>query len=314
MPEQNSSISSFKQFLMYIMLPLLLITGTAGMVFVYVFEKKVIFGSDICGAYKVNRILNETHSTEIPIFGSSRAEGGYIPDSLGSNYFNYGLSGTTYDVTLFFLEEECKKKKSTPWIILNLDLYGLKYQLGDLANYVPNAGNETVKKLLGGSYVPYYSVPIVKYFGLYETYLRDYLNNRMQLTKLTNKGAAVEKNVLAEKEFQQLVAERRNASAKFECDSILETKLTGIIKAHPERKFVFVVAPYHQSYFERFYDQPKADEFFGMLRSFPNVRLLDFSKTTMADSLFFNTTHINYKGAIAFNHVLKDSLAAIGVN
>src|SRR6185437_1473174 len=122
MPERNLSISSFKRFLLRILLPFAGIISLAGLVFTYVFEQKIILNSQIVGAFKVNRIMKETHPDEIPIFGSSRAEGGFIPDSLGSNYFTYGLSGSKYDVTLFFLEEECKKKKNNPWILLNVDL------------------------------------------------------------------------------------------------------------------------------------------------------------------------------------------------
>ena len=112
MEKQNLYTSNFKEYLYRILLPLLLIVGCAGFIFSYFFEEKIIYKSQNGGAYKVNRILKETHPDEIPIFGSSRAEGGIIPDSLGSNYFNYGLSGSKYDVTLFFLEEECKKVKN----------------------------------------------------------------------------------------------------------------------------------------------------------------------------------------------------------
>jgi hypothetical protein len=314
MPEQNSSISNFKRFLLKVLLPLILVLSVAGMAFAWYFENKIIFGSQICGAYKVNRILHEVHPDEIPIFGSSRAEGGYIPDSLGGNYFNYGLSGATYDVTLFFLQEECKKHKNTPWVLLNFDLYGLKYQLGDIANYIPNASNPDVRALLRDNYTSYYRIPVLKYYGRYETYFRDYVNNKMQLTKFTNKGASVEKNILTQKEFAQRVMERRNAIEYFRNDSTLEKKLISIIEAHPERMFLFVIAPYHNSYFEHFADEPKEKAFCNYLQSFKNVRLLDFGRMNLPDSMFFNTTHINLKGAIVFNRVLKDSLTAMGVH
>src|SRR4051812_1211544 len=106
MPEQNSSTSSFKQFLLRMLLPLIFILSGAGLLFNYFFEKVIILNSELCGVYKINRIISETHPNEIPIFGSSRAEYGLFPDSLGHDFFNYGLSATQYDVTLFFLEQE----------------------------------------------------------------------------------------------------------------------------------------------------------------------------------------------------------------
>lgn len=314
MPEQNSSISNFKHFLARILLPLLLAVAGVGMVFTYFFEKKIIFGSQICGAYKVNRILRETHPDEIPIFGSSRAEGGYIPDSLGTDYFNYGLSGATYDVTLFFLEEECKKHKNRPWIILNLDLYGLKYQLGDVANYIPNAGNREVRALLGDNYSPYFSIPVIKYYGRYETYFRDYVNNKVELTKFTDKGASVEKDVLPQEEFNKMVEGRRKAKSIFRNDSTLEKKLVGLIQSHPEREFIFVIAPYHSSCYENFKGGPAEQAFCDYLKSFKNVRLYDFGRMSLPDSMFLNTTHVNLEGAIAFDRVLRDTLTALGVH
>ena len=314
MPEQNSSISSFSRFFFKILLPLVLIISASGLLFNYLFEKRVILKSDICGAYKVNRIITETYPNEIPIFGSSRAAYGFIPDSLGGNYFNYGLAGTNYDVTLFFLEHECKKSKTTPWIILNFDLDGLTYSLGDVSNYILNASDPGVRQLLGTEYKSYFRIPFVKYFGRYETYFRLLLSNRIELTKFTNKGASLEKNVLPQKEFNQLVVERKNSQATFKNDPVLQKRLIDVINAHPARTFVFVVSPYHSSYFERFANIGEARGFLASLSAMKNVKVFDFSHMNLPDSMFLNTTHINYKGAMVFNHQLRDSLASIGIH
>jgi hypothetical protein len=314
MPEQNSSISNFKQFLFRILFPLIILVSIAGIAFNYVFEKRIILNSQIGGAYKVNRIIKETHPEEIPIFGSSRADGGFIPDTLGANYFNYGLSGSKYDVTLFFLEEECKKKKHTPWIILNFDLDGLSYGLGNIANYIPNSNYAPIKELMGDKYSPYYAVPFIKYYGLYEKYTSDYVNNKVMLTKYADKGAAIERKVLTEKQFNELVEQRRNSPTTFKNDSILQQKLFNIIAAHPDRYFIFVVSPYHSSYFERYTNLPEATAFLNKLGAMKHVKVFDFSKMPLADSMFFNTSHTNYKGAAAFSLQLRDSLRSIGVD
>jgi hypothetical protein len=314
MQEQSSSISNFKLLLGRILLPLILIVGLVGLGFSYLFEKKIILNSEIVGAYKINRIIHETHTDEIPIFGSSRAEGCFIPDSLGGNYFNYGLSGSKYDATIFFLEEECRKKKNSRAIILNLDLEGLSYDIGDIANYVPNSGYGPVRALLGKKYSALFRIPFLKYYGLYEGYLRDYMNNKMHLTKFTNKGASIEKKALTEKQFNELVYQRRNAPTTIMNDSFLLQKMYGIIGAHPDRYFIFVVAPYHTSYFEKFINPGDVHLFLNKLSAMSNVKVFDFSKMPLTDSMFFNTTHVNYKGAVVFCHQLKDSLNKIGLN
>jgi hypothetical protein len=308
-----SSTSSFRRFLLRILLPLIAIISAAGLLFNYCFEHTLVRNNEGSGAYKVNRILKQTNPDEIPVFGSSRAEGCIIPDSLGPHFFNYGLSGTKYDVTLFFLEEECKKHKATPWILLNLDLDGLLRGAGDIANYIPNASYPPLKAIMGDDYKPYFQVPFIKYYGRYETYLRSYLNGRLELTKVINKGAAIEKNVLPPGQFDQLVTERRNTVTTFTCDSLLRQKLLNIVATNSHRKFMFIIAPYHGSFFDKFTNPADAARFIDDLKANPNVKVLDFSKLPLPDSMFLNTSHINFKGALVFNHLLRDSLNAAGV-
>ena len=313
MPQQNSSISNFKRFLLKILLPLIAIVSVGGGIINYFFEKKIVLKSEISGAYKVNRIINETHPEEIPIFGSSRAAYGIIPDSLGSNYFNYGLAGTQIDVALFFMQEECKKTKKSPWMIVNFDMEGAQCALGDIANYIVNTGNPDVKKLMGKEYKPYLSIPFIKYYGRFETFVRQYLNSNIELTKFTNKGAALEKNVLPQAEFDALVKEREKTETTFSNDSAVKERLLSTISKNANRKFLFVIAPYHPSYYVGYKNPGAAASFLDTLRSYNNVRIMDFGKMNMPDSLFLNTTHINLKGALVFNHALRDSLIAAGI-
>jgi len=312
MEKQNLSISSFKQFCIKILGPLLLVVSIVGLVFNYFFENQIILKSQISGAYKVNRIISETHPNEIPIFGSSRALMGLIPDSLGSDYFNYGINGTFYNVTLFFLEEECKKKKNRPWIILNLDPFGLGYGIGDVSSYVYNANNKEIKILLDSNYKPYFSVPFIKYFGRFDNYYRLLLSNKIELTKITNNGATFEKNPLPKQDFERLVKERNDAMPAYQMNPVIKEKLLNIITSHPDRNFLFVIAPYHPSC-------PMGDSiqslkvFCQELSSYKNVIVYDFSKLLPDDDMFFNISHINYKGAILFSRAFKDSLIALGI-
>jgi hypothetical protein len=307
MPGQNSSISNFKQFLLRILLPLMLLLSVGGWVCDVLFTRKMILNSELCGAYKVNRIINETYKDEIPIFGSSRAEYGLIPDSLGGHIFNYGLAGTGYDVTLFFVERECSKKKRTP-IIINLDLDGITAHTGDISNYIPNCTAPDIHTLLGDDDRAYFKIPFIRYFGRYENYMRLYLSNRIELTKFNNKGASLERNVLPASEFAALVKERQSTTTTFTIDTALSRRLFKVIAEHPERTFVFVIAPYHASYFANYSNMDVAYTLMASLKGHPNVRVFDDSHLALADSCFLNTTHINYKGALIYNTAIRDSL------
>lgn len=313
MPEQNSSISNFKRFLFRILLPAIAITGLAGLAFNYAFEHLIVMDGETSGAYKIRRIIKENHPDEIPIFGSSRAEGGYLPDSLGANFYNYGLSGSCADVTTFFMRQECKKKKNKPWIIVNIELNGIVRLYGNIANFIPNTGNKDIRTILGKDHRAYYRIPFLRYFGQYEFYLRDYLNNKMQLTKAVNKGAAIEKKNMPPEEFAALVVQRKKEGEVFDIDSTLLQEFTDVIASHPEREFILVVAPYHKSYYESYRTPAVAKAFFDLILSYPNTHVIDMGHLPLDDDMYFNTTHIRLNGAVVFCRALRDSLAAIGV-
>jgi len=310
MASQNSSISNFKLFCIKFLLPFLALFFLIGYAFQYVLEKTIILKSEINGAYKINRIINETHNDEIPMFGSSRMEGDFIPGILGSNYFNYGLAGTQDNVTLFFLNEEIKKNKTSP-IIINFDMDGLSYGNGDMANYLYNINNEGVQHIIGNDDRVHYHIPVVKYYGFYEGYFKDYLSNRVTLTKFTDKGASVEKNSLLPQAFNQAVALRKSYTTIFKNDEQLKKGFDYVFSHATKRKFIFVVAPYHSSNFIQYKNEGEAARYFAYLKTYKNVMVLDFSKKNYPDSLFFDTQHLNYNGAIKFSKALKDTLSKI---
>ena len=308
MTRQNLSIFSFKKFLFQLIIPFLFILILLGFIFNYFFEKKIILGAEISGSYKVNRIINQYNLDEIPFFGSSRAEGTFIPDSLVKNGFNYGMTGTKTNVLIFFLKEECKKKGKNGPIIINFDLDGLIYNLGEQSDYILNANYAPIKKLLDSNFKFIYNIPFLKYFGNFEILTKYYLNNKLNLTKFTNKGASIEKNELPKSKFDDLVKQRISNPEHFQADNKLLSEIVNIIRENHNRKFIFVINPYHSSYFKFYPNLIEAIKCLDNLRSFPNVVILDFSKINYPDNYFLNTTHLNLRGALDFNKILKDSL------
>jgi len=313
MSNQILSISSFKSFLLRVLLPFFVIISLVGFVFQLVFEKYIILNSNSCGAYKVNRLLTYNDPNETPIFGSSRAEFGFVPDTLGKDCFNYGLASTRYDVTTFFLEEECKKKRNKPYIIINYDYESLTYDIGDIANYLYNFDNKDVRELVGKNKKNYYNIPFIKYYGRYEVYFKFFLMDRRNPLKITDRGASLYKKDLRPDEFNALVEQRKKKPSEFLHDSALTQKLLRIIKNNPQRKFIFVVSPYHSSYFTIFEHYAEANKFLQELNAIPNVIFIDFGKKDYPDSMYLNTTHLNYKGAYKFSREIKDTLNKLGI-
>jgi hypothetical protein len=302
----NSKKSYIKRSILFIVLIFIL-----GWLFQYFFEKKIILTSPSSSAYKINRILNFTDENEVPIFGASRAEGTFVPDMLGKNFFNYGISGTRDNVLLFFLNEECKKKKKNPYILLTFEIEGYSNSLGDLDSYILNINNKDVKSLVDSNYHWYYGVPFIKYFGKYESFFKDYLNERMMLTKYKDKGATIEKDELTKEKFDYLVAERNNTIDEFKNDTLLKKKFIELFRQYPERKFIIIIPPYHPSYFTQFKNYADAENYLSYLSKFPNISILNYSHHFYPDNYYMNTSHLNYKGATVFNNMVKDTLQKI---
>jgi hypothetical protein len=280
-----------------------------GFFFSFIFEQSVIFKSQIGGASKVNKILSETIEGEIPIFGSSRAQGNFVPSILDDNCFNYGIDGAQANVWLFFLEEELKKNKNTP-ILINFDLLGLIYGHGAIGNYTPN-WNST-KDILVGKEELYYNIPFVRYYGQYESYLRDYINEKINLTKKTDNGGSFEKNTLVEAKFKELVKKRENTISSFDLNEELLFKFNKLINS-TSRSIVLVISPYHKSYFNKYENIEKADEYLISLSKIKNIKIIDLRNYIVEDRMFMNTTHLNYDGALVFSRKLKELLTTGGI-
>jgi hypothetical protein len=310
MPEESSSISNFRWFAFKLLLPVMLISVTAILVFCYWFENKIILGNPSCGAYKINRILTSVDPNEIPIIGSSRAETSFIPELLGKDFFNYGLEGTQENVMIFFMEQECLKKERTAPIIANIDLDGVNSKSGDLLNYLYNSRDPRVKPLMP-NYESYYAFPFVKYLGQFENYFRYYLNNRTQLTKYAKDGAFIEKIVLPKAMLDQLIEYRRTHQDEFRHEEALKTKFMETIKKNGHRQFIFAIPPYHSCFFSNYRNPEDAKAFINELRNLKNVKVFDFSNVIYPDSLFINTTHLNYNGAVRFTKEFRDSLRTL---
>lgn len=302
MGKQNSYIFSFSIFLLKISALVILI----GLVLNYTFENLIIFKGQTNGASKINKIISKTEESEIPIFGSSRAESSFVTSIIDKeNCFNYGISGAQSNVWLFFLDQELKKEKNTP-IIINFDLIGLVSSDGEIGNYIPN-WNVTEDMLIGkGEF--YYNVPFIKYYGQYERYLKSYISDKTNLTKYTDKGGSFEKNKLTKEKFQKLISKRLNTKTRFGLDEKLLHQFNKLINS-TRRTIILVISPYHKSYFNKFENIEAVDKYLSEMNSKENIEVIDLRSYIDEDALFYNTSHLNYEGAIKFTNELKEQLS-----
>ena len=116
----HSYISNFRKFILLN----LLIVALIGLIIDYLFLNQIILKTKSLPAYKYHRMLYENNENEIPIFGSSRAGGSYVPSLISQDVFNYGMDGSNFCSILFLLDKELDKNKESD-VIINFDLDGL---------------------------------------------------------------------------------------------------------------------------------------------------------------------------------------------
>ncbi len=311
------------RFLLRHLLPYLMVVALVCVGMDWGIRKYVIYRTPMHGASKINRAINGA-GDEIPIFGSSRALGSYIPDSLAPNAYNYGINGISFEVIDLFLKYETDRKEAKGPIIINFDFDMFRGGIGHPNNYIPHVGRPEFRKLLQDrdKMKLWYRIPGIRFFNSYDSYIKDYINAKVGLTKVVNKGASLEKNVIPEETFKKLVEQRReqpeawlpapDKEADFKkAQTSLDqhtAKLTGYFEARPDRDFFLVVAPYHWSYYESFQGMAEAQVWLDKMDERPNVEVVQVDGRTWPDSLFVNTTHINLKGARRFTPEVRKAV------
>jgi len=307
---QNLYISNFSKLLFKIIIPYFVVILIIGFIINYSFEKFIIFESEISGAYKVNRILNYTFEKETIIVGSSRARGGIVPEIVGNNVFNYGIDGTGYNYINFVLHKELNKRKKTP-IIIVLDYEWDKLGIGETQYYIPNSNNPFVSKLFKDRFSFYHYIPFFKYFGYYEENTKYFINNQINLSKYNNNGGSFELFKNPEHLFNMFVNDRQKSKLYFTGNNI--TVFDSLVKS-TKRDILIAILPYHKSYLESIVNENDIKNFKDSLLNYKNIKLFDYSKLELNDSLYFNTTHLNYDGAKHVSMKFRKDLDSLNIH
>ena len=131
---------------------------------------------------KMERLWQRTNDDELPIIGSSRALGNFIPSELSPKCFNYGVNGMGLKEILFNLKA-LEGRNSKESIILNFDPWSAlsdsdENWIGDY-RLAPRSGRSTVLD----------TIPGVRFYGMFRKNLTDYLNSKKAVTKVVDRGA-----------------------------------------------------------------------------------------------------------------------------
>lgn len=309
--ENSSSTSNFKQALLRLILPV----GGGIVLLCFVVDRlfltQVIYKNSTAGSYKTHRLFHETHPEEIPIFGSSRASGSYVSELIDPNCYNYGIEKTQYVLARIFLEEELKKDKTTP-IIINWDYEFFREYKGNIAHFIPSADEPAIAEYIGEDMRWFYHYPAVRFFSVYDDYVKSYIGERSGSSRISNGGFFVTFSPTPA-QFERLIEVRRKTVFVWDDPAEKEAEWEKLLTS-TKRPIFLVIAPYHSCYFENFGNMEGAQAYLAKLDAFPNVTVLDFGKMEFPNSAYQNTSHLNYDGAVKFSTALgqrlKESMSA----
>ena len=282
--------------------------------------KKYTSGFPNSSANKIQRLFYESHMQEIPVFGSSRAEKGFYCDSLGPDFYNYGMPNASFQVIQLLLKPELLKNKTTPIIIdIHHDFFKHDAQENiNLVTYLPFINkNDTIRNFLAanGRLKSYQQIPGLRYFGFYTDYLRPVIGSKSiaENTKYI-KGGAFDTKASTTETLQKRIVARETKKLHFGTDREAEHVLLQMIKMNPERKFVFVVSPYHKSAKKTVDNFEEMLDYFNDLDTqYENVVCIYFNTDNYTDDLWKDTVHLNIFGAKKFSGELKRELVVKGV-
>jgi hypothetical protein len=245
------------------------------------------------------------NSNEMPVFGSSKVLG----LDLGLNAYNYGMEAASFEVTEVFLQIELAKPKTTPLIVeLQFQDTGI---LGNEGRFIPFASETRFRQLLRRfhSLEWRYFVPGIRYFGYYDWYVKDYLNERTHVTQVTRGFVELlHPRPYDRTEFGEIVRARLQMTNGYFPDEDQNRRLIALITEHPQRLFFLIVSPYHSSYYVHFQNEEKLKAVEAKLAAFPNVVVIDWGRMHYPDQSFFDTQHLRREAAADFSQKLRDKI------
>lgn len=259
-------------------------------------------------AGRIYHLIHE-NGDEIPIFGSSKVFYNYAPAEMGINSYNYGLDGASYEVIDALLDIELAKRKTSP-IIVDLKPQS-EHGIGDASAFIPFVFDSRIRSMLErtDSLIWRYLVPGVRYFGYYDYYLRELLNDRAQLMRTVERGFSHEKYWAFDRaRLDEAVRRRAQGCNGYFPDEEQDARLIRHINEHPERLFFIVYSPAHAANFVNFQHAELFERFKARLGSMPNVVVLDFERQEFPDEWFKDTNHLLYDGAVAFSRKLGEEV------
>ncbi len=274
-----------------------------------VVNRWLIFRSPSSSRYKTYRLFVEKPRGDIPLLGSSRALGNYVPSLISPHVFDYGINGSGMYETLFLLREALKNP-SPGAILVNLDPWGFhgEYQPSLQGDYRMALSNADVRKVV--KYDLSDLIPGVRFHGQMRQNLTTWLDGKMSLTRQIDQGAALILQSRTEKEWEFINA--KITDSVFSCHPSWQVAVDKI-EATSEHPIVWIVSPIAPHWREHYHGREKLKEFLKEMAKRPNMYVVDLFDETAdySEAEFVDPTHLNIHGATRFTKQLLPYLKAL---
>lgn len=300
----NSSISNFKAVLRQNLLPVAIGCIALSFVFDYAITNILVKNGKRGGPTKVYKLTHGVEKGTIPIVGSSRALMHIIGDSLSPKCYNYGIIGVGNNVHYYFMKEIIEQGDITP-IIYNLD-FEIEKAFGDISNYLPSIHNKNISDAIADTSIWYQKIGFIRYIGVFETYLKNYLSAEGS-TKLLNKGSEVSEKYLDSLSFAKEVTKVFKPSPKLKISTV--SQIEDLFKLAPNRTFILVLTPTHPSTLAKYTGEDEIRTYYNSLgKKYKNVLVFDYLLQPYSWEYWTDPFHLNVKGAKAFSSKFKTDL------
>ncbi len=269
----------------------------------------LVLHSPSLSIYKTYRLFIEKPANEIPLLGSSRALGNYVPSLISPRVFDYGINGSGMYETLFHLREALKNPSPGP-ILVNLDPWGFheEYTPNLQGDYRLALSNPDVRKRVAHDWTD--RVLGIRFHGLTRGNLTAWLNGKTALTKKIDHGAALVIQSRSEKEWAFI--NQRIADSTFSCHPSWQAEVDEIM-APTNHPIVWIVSPVSPHWREHYHGKEKMLDFLSRLARRPNMHVVNMFDETAdyTEAEFVDPTHLNIHGATRFTKQLLPRLRSL---
>jgi hypothetical protein len=275
-----------------------------------------------------NRAMQGRVNAEVLVTGSSRAFRHYDPRILsgrtGLSCFNLGLNGSQIDVQLGALKAYLRQNKKPRLLIQNLDIQSLiltkPTAIFDPAQYVPYLGDTELYSCLDRidgdlwkwKYLPLYAYAVKDTSFTWTVGLR-------HLVGLGPRDACYDGFSPVARSWTNDFERFRRANPQgleIEIDAGGVAALQGIIELC-QKEGIQMALVYSPQYFEMIRLTRNRARIFALFRSIAqrgNVRFIDYTDSPISFNRewFYNSQHLNARGAEVFTQDLATRLVAMG--